>query len=63
MEQGGVPMVDYPKPTLRTRSSQGRAISSRATHEASSFVDPTAREIQDSMTFLHQKMDSKDLQL
>lgn len=42
MEYDIVPKVDYPELALRARFSQAHVSSSRATHETSSFVDPTA---------------------
>ena len=58
-----VPKVDFLELTPRTHSSCNHASSSRASHIASTLVDLTTREMMDSMTCLHLRMDSQDTQL
>lgn len=55
-----IPEVDFPKLASRTRSSRGHVSSSRASHAASALVDPTTKEMLDSMTYFHLRMDSQD---
>lgn len=58
MEQGGVLEADISELALRTCLSHGYASFSRVVHKASTFVDSIARESQDSIALIHQRLDS-----
>ena len=56
-QDASIPKIDFPELTLRTRSNRKHASASWASHSTSTSVDSTSKEMMDSMTRLHLRMD------